>query len=74
MDLYEYLARAEDRIAECELGIAGQKRRIAELARNGLEAGRAERVLETFRKAEQTHRDHRARLLSKIDEQESGGP
>ena len=73
MDLYEYLGRAEERIADCVLRIAHYETLIRDLPQDGPDMRRAGTLLSALRQAEQMHREHRARLLAKIKEQEAAG-
>ena len=71
VDLYEYLRRVDERIADCVLRIANYESIIPSLPRDGPEMQRAATLLGALRHAEQMHQEHRERLLAKITEQEA---
>ena len=70
MDLYECLGRVEQRIADCTLHIAHYESLLPDKAQDGQDIWRAATLLSALRQAEQMHREHRAQLLAKIEEQE----
>lgn len=71
LDLHEYLRRVDERLADCALRIAHYESSIGGLPPDGPEFERAATLIGALRHAEQMHREHRARLLAKITEQEA---
>ena len=72
VDLYEYLGRVEERIADCVLRIAHYESLIRDLPQeDGPAIRRAATLLGALRQAEEMHREHRSRLLAKIHEQDA---
>jgi hypothetical protein len=66
--LLDHLTQAQQLVAEGEARIAQQKRRIAELRRDGHDTSRAEELLKTFVESQRHYEDTLARVRAEISE------